>query len=45
MRKELESTLKLNAHLFSEKDRLSKEIDKLEEEIKETIEIYTKMII
>lgn len=45
MRKELETTLKFNANLLSEKERQSKEIDKLEEEIKETIEIYTKMII
>lgn len=45
MRKELETTLKVNANLLAEKERQSKEIDKLEEEIKETIEIYTKMII
>lgn len=45
MREELESTVKTNSMLASERERSTKEIEKLEEDIKETIEIYTKMIV
>lgn len=44
MKKELDNMINLNKGLLADKEKQKREILKLEEEIKDTIEIYTKMI-
>lgn len=44
MKKELDNMIKVNRAIVAERDRQAKDIAMMEEEIKDTIEIYTKMI-
>lgn len=44
MKKELDNMIKKNKILVLENERQEQEISRLEEEIKETINIYTKII-